>query len=351
MLPDWIPNIHPLIIHFPIALLVIAVLFDAARLAFKNESWLEKTVLALYSTGSLGLIAAFVSGRQAVETVTVFGDAIPVVTSHEDWALYTMIYFLIFAAVRWFTFVKKMEKGFLLPLFVVIGLGGAVMLWHTGELGAKLVYKHGVAVSETNRLQNRIEVLERDLASMRGDIMPVSEENGWIWRIAPGADQVIQDAFTIESENELQAETAQTGGITHLKLMADGSPVFMIYPGSHSVIDGRAEVSLSDFEGEFKLIHHYQNAENYQYLRVNGREMSQGQMINGSDNILGRGAIQSGEWLSIRVTASGAHFYGYSGGSTVVHTHADEMTAGNTGIYFKGTGSIKIRILAFSSPQ
>lgn len=351
MLPDWIPNIHPLIIHFPIALLVVAVLFDAARLVFKNESWLEKCVLALYSTGSVGLIAAFVSGRQAVETVTVFGDAIPVVTSHEDWALYTMIYFLIFTAIRWITFMKKIESAFLLPLFVVIGLGGSFMLWQTGELGSKLVYKHGVAVSETSRLQDRIEQLERDLATMRGDIMPVSEENGWIWRIAPGADQVIYDAFTIDSENELQAETAQSGGITHLNLRADGNPVFMIYPGSYSAIDGRAEVSLSDFEGEFKLIHHYQNSENYQYLRVSGREMSQGQMINGSDNVLGRGAIPSDEWQTIRVTASGAHFYGYSGGSTVVHTHADEMTAGDTGIYFKGAGSIRIRTLAFSSPQ
>jgi uncharacterized membrane protein len=330
---------------------VIAVLFDAARFVFKNESWLEKSVLALYSTGSLGLIAAFVSGRQAVDTVTVFGDAIPVVTSHEDWALYTMIYFLIFTAIRWFIFVKKIEKGFLLPLFVVIGLGGSVMLWQTGELGSKLVYKHGVAVSETNRLQDRIEQLERDLASMRGDIMPVSEENGWIWRISPGAGQVIHDAFTIDSENEIQAETAQSDGITHLKLNTDGYPVFLIYPGSYSAIDGRTEISLTDFEGEFKLIHHYQNPENYQYLRVTGQEMSQGQVINGSDNILGRGTIQTDEWLTIRVTASGAHFYGYSGGSTVVHTHADEMTAGDSGIFFKGTGSIRIRTIAFSSPQ
>jgi uncharacterized membrane protein len=66
MIPDWIPNIHPLVVHFPIALLVIAVLFDAARIYFKEESWLQKMVLALYATGSAGLIAAFWSGRRAV---------------------------------------------------------------------------------------------------------------------------------------------------------------------------------------------------------------------------------------------------------------------------------------------
>lgn len=100
MIPDWIPNIHPLVVHFPIALLVIAVFFDAARLFFKKESWLQKATLALYTTGSVGLIAAFWSGRRAVETVSVTGDAIPVVTSHEDWALYTLIYFLVFTTIR-----------------------------------------------------------------------------------------------------------------------------------------------------------------------------------------------------------------------------------------------------------
>ena len=91
MFPDWIPNIHPFIVHFPIALLVIAVLFDLSRLWFKKQEWLHHTVVALYTTGTLGLIAAFISGRQAVNTVSVTGDAIPVVTSHEDWALYTLI--------------------------------------------------------------------------------------------------------------------------------------------------------------------------------------------------------------------------------------------------------------------
>jgi len=95
MIPDWIPNIHPFIVHFPIALLVLAVLFDLSRLFFKQEDWLEKATLALYTAGSLGLIAAFLSGRQAVQTVLVTGDAVPLVTSHEDWAFYTLIYFLI----------------------------------------------------------------------------------------------------------------------------------------------------------------------------------------------------------------------------------------------------------------
>jgi uncharacterized membrane protein len=178
MIPDWIPNIHPLIVHFPIALLVLAVLFDAARLFFKEENWLEKATLALYATGSLGLIASFLSGRQAVETVSITGDAIPVVASHEDWALYTLIYFLVFTAIRFVTWWKQLEKGFVLPILVIFALGGTGMLWYTGELGAKLVYKHGVAVGEVDRLQQRIENLERDISAFREESGPVVEANG-----------------------------------------------------------------------------------------------------------------------------------------------------------------------------
>ena len=170
MLPDWMPNIHPLIVHFPIALLVIAVLFDAVRLVFKKASWLHKTVLALYTTGSIGLIAAFLTGRRAVETVSVTGDAIPAVTSHEDWALYTLIYFLVFTAIRFVTWWKELEKGWVLPVLIVPALVGTGMLWYTGELGAKLV-RRGIKIVRHKLLHRHIPVESgRKLAEQfRGD--------------------------------------------------------------------------------------------------------------------------------------------------------------------------------------
>ncbi len=350
MLPDWIPNIHPFIVHFPVALLVIAVLFDAARLLFKEQEWLHKAVLALYSTGTLGAIAAFWSGRQAAETVSVTGDAIPVVTSHEDWALYTLIYFLVFTVIRFATLWKDLEKGFVLPLLIVFAVGGTGMLWYTGERGAELVYKHGVAVGEIDRLGQQIEELEQRLAQFRKEAGPeIRDDGSWIWRVGPRADEALSEYFTIAGVTAIESESGRDDGRPHLQLTAPSEMTFIHTGGELRTIDGRIEVNLSRFEGEFKLIHHFSGRDNYQYIRIIGGELQQGQIVNGSDNILGRGSIEQEGWHTFRVTASGRHFYGYQNGNTIVHTHADEMEPGKTGFALSGDGTVKIRLLEFGA--
>ena len=351
MLPDWIPNIHPFVVHFPIALLVIAVLFDLARLWFREQSWLQNAVIALYTTGTVGLIAAFWSGRQAVDTVSVTGDAVPVVTSHEDWALYTLIFFGIFTAIRLWTWWKELEKGWVLPALIVPALIGTGMLWYTGEQGAKLVYKHGVAVGEIDRLGQQIEELEQRLAGFREEAGPeIRDDGSWIWRIGPGADQVITESFSIEGVETVNASTGRDDGRTQLELSATDEKAFLFTGGDLSAVDGRAEVNLSDFDGDFLLVHHYIDSENYQYIRISGSELQQGQIVNGSDNVLGSDQIGTDGWSTFRVTASGRHFYGYQNGNTIVHTHADEMEAGKTGFAFAGSGELKIRLIEFSAP-
>ena len=39
LIPEWAPNIHPLIIHFPIALLLFAVFTDTLSVWFQKD-WL-----------------------------------------------------------------------------------------------------------------------------------------------------------------------------------------------------------------------------------------------------------------------------------------------------------------------
>jgi len=352
MLPDWIPNIHPFIVHFPIALLVVAVLFDLSRLWFREQSWLHNAVIALYATGTIGLIAAFWSGRQAVETVSVTGSAVPVVTSHEDWALYTLIFFGIFTTVRLWAWWKELEKGWLLPALIAPALIGTGMLWYTGELGAKLVYKHGVAVGEIDRLSQQVEELEQRLSEFREEAGPeIREDGSWSWRIGAGASQAIAEAFTIEGFDEAHASTGRDDGRTHLELSATEEKSFLYTGGELSAIDGRAEVNLSDFDGDFLLIHHYTDSENFQYIRISGPELQQGQVVNGSDNVLGSGQIDTEGWSTLRVTASGGHFYGYQNGNTIVHTHADEMEAGTTGFAMSGEGTVKVRLIEFRNVE
>lgn len=351
MLPDWIPNIHPLVVHFPIALLVIAVLFDITRLLFKKQDWLHNTIVALYAIGTVGLIAAFISGRQAVNTVSVTGEAIPVVTTHEDWALYTMIFFTLFTLLRLWSWWKEFDEGWVRPALIIPALIGIGMLWHTGELGAQLVFKHGVGVSEIDRLNRQIDEQGQLLAGFREEAGPeIRDDGSWVWRIGAGADQVVSESFTIVGTEDINTMTGVEEGRSHLEIIAPDDLVFLYTGGNMSAVDGRVEVNLSDFDGNFLLIHHYTDRENYQYLRISGSELQQGQMLNGSDNLLGSGRFNTDGWSSLRVTASGRHYYGFQNGNTILHTHAEEMGAGKTGFAFSGSGSVKMRLIEFSLP-
>jgi uncharacterized membrane protein len=38
LVPEWAPNVHPLVVHFPIALVIAAALADALALAVRRRA-------------------------------------------------------------------------------------------------------------------------------------------------------------------------------------------------------------------------------------------------------------------------------------------------------------------------
>jgi len=147
-LPDWAPNVHPLIIHFPIALWMVAVLFDLISL-FLPKDWLNNMVVTLYCLGAIGSLAAYLSGEQAMDIVSVPMQGELTAGTHSDWGHYTLYYFIAYAVVRLFLFWKEWDKkkmvAIALFLFGAIGMG---MVAKTADLGGKLVYKYGVGIKK-----------------------------------------------------------------------------------------------------------------------------------------------------------------------------------------------------------
>ena len=65
MVPDWAPNVHPLVVHFPVALLAVAAFVDAVALAVRRRHpWVRASAVGLYALGALGTAAAFLTGRE-----------------------------------------------------------------------------------------------------------------------------------------------------------------------------------------------------------------------------------------------------------------------------------------------
>jgi uncharacterized membrane protein len=147
VLPQWAPNLHPLIVHFPIALLIGALAADLASLLLPRAAWADSTAATLYLAGAVSACAAYLSGRQAAAAVLVPGMAQVVVRDHWNWALATTITFALVAAMRLvITLSARRQPFWVRASAVAAGCAGVLMLVETAGQGARLVFEFGVGV-------------------------------------------------------------------------------------------------------------------------------------------------------------------------------------------------------------
>jgi len=138
------PHLHALIIHFPIALLIVGFLSEIIALWSKKE-FFKNASLYLLLLGAIGAIAAYTSGSYAGEGMTdgILQEPMEI---HEEAALVTLwlaiITALIRVAMRYFDYQKAWAQWASFLLFAV--LIGYVA--RTGYLGGQLVFKHGAGI-------------------------------------------------------------------------------------------------------------------------------------------------------------------------------------------------------------
>lgn len=153
-IPSW-QAIHPLIIHFPIALLLVAPLFIIIGVLRKpNLSFPFLLVaLILMALGTVSTLAAASSGQAAGELAENIPQAKAVLEQHEELAEITEIAFsaltLIFASILFVPRLLKREPtraiSTVLPLvFLLFYATGAVSLANTAHQGGRLVHELGV---------------------------------------------------------------------------------------------------------------------------------------------------------------------------------------------------------------
>ncbi len=136
--------LHPMIVHFPIALLLTSVLFDAASHIFKRES-LRDGALWLLVLGLIGGIAAAVAGGLAEETAEKAGIAESLIETHESLAFVTLGIFGVL--LLWRVFMRNQLSGQLLAIYLLVATIGVGTLSATGYYGGDLVYEHGAGVN------------------------------------------------------------------------------------------------------------------------------------------------------------------------------------------------------------
>jgi uncharacterized membrane protein len=137
------PNPHPLVVHFPIALLTASVFFEIVAYWSRKEVF-EKVAKWNLASGVLAGIAAVVSGLLAEESVPQFPVIHEIVERHETLAFVTLGVFAILFLWRFLKGGKFFARwrAFYLALAVI----GILILGATAYYGGELVYKFGVGV-------------------------------------------------------------------------------------------------------------------------------------------------------------------------------------------------------------
>jgi len=343
-LPDWAPNLHPLIVHFPIALLISALLFDLLALIFRKVNWLRYAAGSLYILGALAAAVAYLTGRQAADAVNVPAMANPTLTEHADLGLYTVWFFGIYGLARLFLLWKKLSQKSVVSFVVfLVGAAGIYLLYETAEHGAELVFRHGVGVQAAEQARQALAEKEEVEAALAEGGINIQENGSWQWNPGHGAEIVLREQFNWLSGNPeaLNAATIHeeaSGDV--LVLDPQNNPALFTAGKALKSVQADVKLNLDQFRGVFMLLHHVQDSLNYDFINLENGIMKLGRMRNGEQIVEEQGPVQTSGWFTLRVVSDGHHFRGYANEKLIVHGHADELPPGPVGFLIRGSGRI-----------
>ena len=148
-------ELHPLVVHFPIALLLVAPLF-----VLMGALWPRRTglyflgcALILISVGTLAIFVSLSTGEASSKAIVQTPALASRIGQHEDLAETTAWVFLSLTAIfsaMFYGLVLVQKKGESplarsLPLiYLVLYVAGAVLLVQTAHRGGQLVHEFGV---------------------------------------------------------------------------------------------------------------------------------------------------------------------------------------------------------------
>jgi uncharacterized membrane protein len=331
---ETLPNWHPLLVHFPIALYVVAVLVDAVAQGMRSYPWLFRSALLLYVLAAVGALGAYLSGQAAAEGIgPLSGEAYSVLAAHETWALRVLLFLGGYAGLRLLLAFWRPLSGLRWALWV-LSLPGWWLLYEAADRGGALVYQHGVGV------RTAPVTVDRPFSSQEFAIHP---EQGGSW--VPGSEAVRlwrEHWLTLLSGPwDVDVDSLPAGGLP-LRAQRPGAGMWVLEPIWG---DGELTVELdrSAFRGALEILHHLQDSSRYDFLRLEADRLLLGRKEPGRVRIWDEAVLASaGDTLRLAVVSTGRHFRGYVGGRMRVHGHADPLPPGRVGLRLEGEGLLRI---------
>jgi uncharacterized membrane protein len=137
-------HLHAMVIHFPIALLIVGFL-SAVIALFNKKPFFNLAAFYLLLLGTAGTVASYLAGNAAGEGMEggTLGKAMK---SHEQAATIALWLTCLTAAFYLAVAIFKYKKGWIKFAGIILFAGTIAAIARTGYLGGQLVYKHGAGV-------------------------------------------------------------------------------------------------------------------------------------------------------------------------------------------------------------
>ncbi len=163
------PTIHPMIVHFPIALLYLTLLIEIIGFLIpRQDRFFDRAGFWALTLSLLAIVSAAAAGMISEQFVKWTPATLPILYAHQRDAVLTGVFALGAWFVRWFAHFPTVGRqqslwsiwhtgrGRQSLLDTILVIAAVIMVSLTGTLGGSMVYNHGVGVSHVTRIKPKI---------------------------------------------------------------------------------------------------------------------------------------------------------------------------------------------------
>lgn len=345
---DWLlsqtslPNLHPALVHFPIALLATAVLVETLGLFARSRDWREGASTFLYALSLISAYVALRAGETAADSLGDVGAKVqPLIAEHSDWAHWTLWAILVVAtgriALAWWD--RERKRVWLRGITLVLGLVALGLVVRTADLGGTLVYRHGLGMARLEESSTQASTTEPAAKVEPDESTPSIDEleDGTI-RWTPEGSDAAETLTVLVGSPELTA----VNGV--LEIAVSGRTMLAL-PGTFGDVQVSAELDVAELEGTVGLFHHASDANSMSLFELEpAGEALLLEIRDGNTKEISRENVDLGSGQQrLLVSAAGRHLKGLLGEATVVHGHEAPGPDGRVGLLLDGSGTVRLR--------
>lgn len=141
---NFLAEIHPKVVHFPVALLTTYSILEIIGIVF-NKEFITKSALLVLCFGVVTSLFAVLTGNQAAANFVYWtDDSLALLNDHQTSATYLLWSSAIICGLRIFAVVKKKFVGLIKYVFAVFAIVILFIVFKTGSYGGDLVKKYGI---------------------------------------------------------------------------------------------------------------------------------------------------------------------------------------------------------------